>query len=297
MSYSYQYTGDSLTVVDNRTGVPFHVQGTETKFKAVLEALQQGQWNRVSTLIDELKALRRFSGGKINVVGNVVNFNGEPLHPVLTSRLLQLFNSGVSLQRFENFLTKLKQNPSFAAQNELFLFLEGNSLVIHEDGDFFAYKSVRSNYRDHHTGKFDNSPGQTLFMKRQDVDDDRNRTCSHGLHFSSLDYAKTFGSSDSRIVSVKINPADVVAIPYDYGNQKGRTWKYTVVADITDEVRGGSDPLSRYTDADISLDNDDFQEYLDNCEDVYEDEESEYANLHARYLYEEGYEWNGERWV
>lgn len=308
MSYSYQYTGDSLTVVDNRNGVPFHVQGTETKFKAVLEALQAGQWNKVSCLIDELKALRRFSNGKIRVEGSVVYFNNEALHPELTRRLLQLYNAGVSLNRFENFLTKLKQNPSYASQNELLLFLEGNNLCIHEDGDFFAYKSVRKDYKDHHTGKFDNSPGATPFMKRQDVDDDRNRTCSRGLHFSSLDYAKNFGY-DKRIVSVKINPADVVSIPYDYNNQKGRTWKYTVVADITDQVDNGNDPLSQYTDADIDttsfndVEDDDFEINFDEIDeeenrfvqDGYGDQHY-YDDAYDEWFIQEGYEWDGTKW-
>jgi hypothetical protein len=34
---------------------------------------------------------------------------------------------------------------------------------------------------------------------------------------------------------VKINPADVVSIPSDYNNAKGRTWKYEVVGEVTDK--------------------------------------------------------------
>ena len=44
------------------------------------------------------------------------------------------------------------------------------------------------------------------------------------------------GSGD-KIVLVKINPADVVSIPDDYGFAKGRCCRYEVVADITDTDR------------------------------------------------------------
>lgn len=34
---------------------------------------------------------------------------------------------------------------------------------------------------------------------------------------------------------LKINPADVVAIPSDYNNTKGRTWKYEVVGEYLED--------------------------------------------------------------
>jgi hypothetical protein len=53
------------------------------------------------------------------------------------------------------------------------------------------------------------------------------------LHFCSQDYLPHFGNGyDSRVVIVKINPADVVSIPSDYNNAKGRACRYEVVGEI-----------------------------------------------------------------
>jgi hypothetical protein len=40
---------------------------------------------------------------------------------------------------------------------------------------------------------------------------------------------------------VKINPADVVAIPSDYANAKGRAWTYEVVDEIDNPGKGERD--------------------------------------------------------
>ena len=73
--------------------------------------------------------------------------------------------------------------------------------------------------------------GNTLvYMDRNLVDEDKDRTCSVGLHFASFNYLQHFGGS--RIVVVKINPKDVVAIPSDYNNSKGRTCCYEVIEEV-----------------------------------------------------------------
>jgi hypothetical protein len=69
-------------------------------------------------------------------------------------------------------------------------------------------------------------------MPREQVDKDRNNTCSVGLHFCSKDYLSSYGGASGHTMIVKINPADVVSIPSDYDNTKGRTWKYEVVGEI-----------------------------------------------------------------
>jgi hypothetical protein len=51
-----------------------------------------------------------------------------------------------------------------------------------------------------------------------------------------------FGSQRSnRVVIVKINPADVVSIPSDYKNTKGRCCRYEVIA----EFEGYNDDVAR----------------------------------------------------
>jgi hypothetical protein len=121
-------------------------------------------------------------------------------------------------------------NPSYRSVQELYGFLEKNNLPITPDGYFLAYKRVRDDYTDCHTGTMDNSIGKTVSMERNQVDDDQNNTCSQGLHFCSQGYLKHFGGA--RTIIVKINPRDVVSIPTDYDNSKGRACKYQVIGEV-----------------------------------------------------------------
>lgn len=91
----------------------------------------------------------------------------------------------------------------------------------------------------------DNSVGKVLEMPRNMVDEDKNRTCSAGLHFCSYDYLAHFGGE--RIMVLKINPKDVVAIPADYNNSKGRTCRYEVVDEL---------PVNEYKMPERIIDND-----------------------------------------
>ena len=129
-----------------------------------------------------------------------------------------------------NFMDNLYQNPSKRAVDELYGFLEKGNLPITPDGHFLAYKKVREDYKDCHSGTMDNSIGQVVEMERYNVDDNKDNTCSTGLHFCSKDYLNSFGGA--RTVIVKINPRDVVSIPSDYNQTKGRACRYEVVGEI-----------------------------------------------------------------
>jgi hypothetical protein len=143
-----------------------------------------------------------------------------------------MLQDGFPVEPLVKFMENLMSNPSFRAVNELYGFLEKNSLPITPDGCFLAYKKVRNDYMDIHSGTFNNSVGLICEMERNKVDDNQNNTCSSGLHFCSQEYLGSFGGSDSRIMILKISPADVVSIPTDYNNSKGRTCKYTVIGEL-----------------------------------------------------------------
>jgi hypothetical protein len=130
-------------------------------------------------------------------------------------------------------MENLMLNPSKRAVTELYGFLEKNNLPITPDGSFLAYKRIRQDYKDVYTGTMDNSVGKVVEMERNRVDDDQNRTCSTGLHFCSHGYLSHY--SGERIVIVKINPRDVVSIPTDYNDSKGRACRYEVIDEIDKE--------------------------------------------------------------
>ncbi len=137
------------------------------------------------------------------------------------------------------FLENTLKNPEPRAVDELYLFLDANTLPITEDGCFLAYRRVNADYLSIHANpdgtRNRNKVGDVVTMPRNEVDGNRNETCSAGLHFASLSYIPSYGSSANGDITVivKVNPADVVSIPSDYQNQKGRCCKYEVVAEHT----------------------------------------------------------------
>jgi hypothetical protein len=101
-------------------------------------------------------------------------------------------------------------------------------LPITSNGTIQAYKAVRENYTDCHTGTFDNTVGNTLQMPRNKVDDNKDVGCSYGFHAGTFEYARDFMPSNGHLLIVEIDPADVVSIPTDCQFQKLRTCKYKV---------------------------------------------------------------------
>lgn len=196
-------------------------------------ALRADDIETIERLIDIPKAINTYGGGVISVVNGEVIFEGKPLHNAVTARLLRQMDEGFNVEPMVAFLTNLMKNPSMVARNELYLWLEENQCPITEDGHFIAFKNVRDTYKDWHSNSVDNSVGQKPSMPRNEVDDDRNRTCSAGLHFCSESYLQHFHAGHgTRTMVLKVNPADVVSIPSDYGNSKGRTWQYEVIGEV-----------------------------------------------------------------
>jgi hypothetical protein len=156
----------------------------------------------------------------------------------MTRRIISLIAEGFDVEAWIKFADKVFANPLDFARDELYLWLETNSMPITPDGNIVAYKKVRNDYRDIYSGRFDNSPGRTVTLPggRDCVDKDRDRTCSTGLHFCSASYLPSFGmGTGNRVVIVEIDPRDVVSIPSDYNNAKGRCWKYKVVGEVPPE--------------------------------------------------------------
>lgn len=233
--YPYIIQGDSMTIViDGRSSTISRV--THPKFDQVLDAIRANDWDAVPDLVDLIAVIRDYTSqnGDIEVRDGDVYFQDKPFANAISDRLLAMLEEDLPIEPLCNFLTNLKKNPSKRAVDELYGFLENNSLPLTPDGHFVAYKKVRDNYMDIHSGKFDNSVGEICEMPRNEVDEDKDRTCSSGLHFCSLEYLPSFGGySGSRVVLVKINPRDVVSIPSDYNNAKGRACRYEVIAEHT----------------------------------------------------------------
>jgi hypothetical protein len=126
------------------------------------------------------------------------------------------------------FYERLSRNPSRRSVTQLFDFLKHMNIPLEEDGRFLAYKAVKSDFKDVHSGTVDNHPGQINKLDRNLVSDDPNETCHFGFHVGALGYASTFHTGGEMVIC-RVDPEHVVCVPYDHSHQKMRVCEYEVV--------------------------------------------------------------------
>ena len=231
----------------------------------IKEALKNRQYDQIVELVNVRKAVAQYLGKDRSFVlkNDLIHLNDRPFSDAVTDKVLSMLEAGNDAEPLFAFLRNVRLNPSKTAQDELLLFCVANGFMITEDGYILAYKSLNDEYKDIHSGTVLNKPGHlmteterrslpqtvngvtttTAFDGKKDitivsisrgqVDDNREKTCSVGLHFAAFGYASTWaGDRIKHIVVMKIHPRDVVSIPNDYDNQKGRCCRYQVVSEI-----------------------------------------------------------------
>ncbi len=255
--FPYMIQGTNIVVVINNQ--PHTISKTHVAYEKVKEAIRTGDWDVVKKIIDPEKMVLNYGQGRVAIQGDKLFWDGHEMHNALSRRMIQMVQEDFPIEPLVLFMERLQSNPSFRAVNELYGFLEKNSLPITPDGCFLAYKKVRDDYMDVHSGTVSNKPAYlftdeekaampltsgkkkevtvliddvntVVAMPRNMVNDDKNQTCSEGLHFCSKDYLNSF--SGDRIVILKINPRDVVSIPSDYNNSKGRACRYEIIGEL-----------------------------------------------------------------
>lgn len=265
---------------------PYNIDRSHPNYDVILEAVKTEDWDVIPELANIGEALTKFAGNSgvtVDVEAGVVLYNGMELHNTLTERMIRMMGEGFSIVPLECFLENLLQNPSKRAVDELYTFLEYGKMPITEDGHFLAYKRVNEDYTSVHDSKTDNSIGKIVEMTRNAVDDRSDRTCSYGLHFCSHEYLGSF--SGSKVVVLKINPRDVVSIPTDYNNTKGRACRYEVVGELSPEEVERALDNSIWTDSVVN----DFED-ADRDINVSDEEDFVYALEDVTQDYEHGYE-------
>lgn len=238
-------TTDSITVLLN--SVPYTFASGDRGFERVVDMVNKdcSEADIYAYVTEVQRELERGLALTPNMSyrDGVVLYKGTVIHNYAVTRLVDAIRSGSNFTPLARFLERLEGNPSKYIMDSLYSFLEKGNMPLTEDGCFLAYKAVRKDFKDIHSGTFDNSPGQTLTMRRNHVDDDPNRTCSTGLHVCSYNYLPHFANANGQVVLCKIDPADVVAIPSDYDDAKMRVCKYEVVGVVTDYYKRSEDIL------------------------------------------------------
>lgn len=232
MSYIIQNTTICLDIGGNSyTVTPAH-----HFYNEVLQELNAENYEAVANLVDvERQIASYFEGqpGQVDIKNGGVYYEGHRVHSSLTHRIIQMYKQKLPIVPMVRFFHNLMENPSNRSVMQLYDFLQACNHPITADGHFLAWKRVHvkedGNFVDCHTKTINNNIGQVVWMRRNDVNDNPQQTCSAGLHFCSKHYFDCGMFTEGRVVVVKINPRDVVSIPVDYNNAKGRCCRYTVL--------------------------------------------------------------------
>lgn len=250
-----------ILVIDNKSHTIS--KDTHLSYPKIVEAIKNQDWDAVKDLVEPKKAIIDFGKGYVSIKGNTVYWKGIEFHNSLASKMIEMYQDGFPIDPLIRFMENLMDNPSSRAIKELYGFLEKGKLPITPDGHFLAYKKVGADFMDVHSRTVLNKPAYMLSpleleempmtggklkevtvdvedgvtvvsMPRNMVNDDRDQTCSEGLHFCSQEYLGHFGGSE--VVILKINPKDVVSIPSDYNDTKGRCSSYQIVGVVNGPV-------------------------------------------------------------
>lgn len=190
--------------------------------------------NRLATITDGMLSVDTLTD---EVVFTTVDGRRLPIVQTFAQKIKTAWQSQdkSAIEVYKKFMIKASNNPNDVSASDLFEFVTVNKLPLSTEGDVLAYKIVKGNFKDIHSGTKDHTPGNEV--TEEVVDYNRDVTCSNGLHFCSKDYLPAYGGSfgrgdSNKLVLVKIDPSDVAAFPRDYQNAKGRCRKYTVVSEL-----------------------------------------------------------------
>lgn len=246
-----------ISFIKNSSGVyTVYANGTQYVFGpshknygGLVEAIKESDTLKIEKLYNVGEEISEWTSGNFKYANGVLTYKGRSIPDELHSRIVDMIREGFDYKPMLLFVENLYQNPSSRSVSELFNFLSHKGLPITPDGLFLAHKAVKihngetftdligrevksGDYVDIYTGNsYRNNVGDTNTVERNQVDDNCERHCSFGLHCGTRDYAVGYGSSyGSIVVTVAVNPADVVSVPSDSNCQKVRVSKYVVTA-------------------------------------------------------------------
>jgi len=232
MSLKYTITNSVITVFHN--GQIHTVSEGSPNFKPLKNALFNEKWDEVPTYLSITATMNKWAKGYFTLKDSTFYFKDVALPELFNKRIVKMATEGEDPTPLFKFWERLQKNPSFRSVEQLWPFLDQQGIPLTEDGCFLAYKAVREDLKDIHSGTIDNTPGKIVEIERNRISDDPNHACHFGLHVGALEYARNFGGYNSIVLICKVDPADVVCVPYDHSFQKMRVCRYEVMGHHTD---------------------------------------------------------------
>lgn len=252
MKYAFLHTKDALSV--NIEGRPYVVSSAHPMFKDIVASVSRGEEPPKIIALMELartsvigfvKQLKHMDlGDNLVYEDGVLLMDGSPIEDAGAKHLVELIEMGHDYTAMSAFIKRLSKNPDSRIVDVLFEFLKVGKIPLTRDGCFLAYKAVRADFKDIHSGTFLNSVGQVVSIPRDTCDNNPDNLCSAGLHVCSYGYLPSFAHADGHVMLCKVNPTDVVSVPREYSLTKMRVCKYEVVGEVTTYYQIERDVLS-----------------------------------------------------
>lgn len=223
---------------------------THPNFKAIVAKVMLEDESVVDLFDVSKTAEKRFDqlSERVKVSNGRIYFDGDEVNNALTTQVLRFIDEGVEdFNPLVKFFEKVMTNPQEHSREQLYRWLSRYEFTLTDDGDFIAYKGVRTTDANHqyesistgtaisngveYRGAIPNPLGAVVEMARSNVQHDPSVGCHVGLHAGTWQYASGF--AQGAVLTVVINPRDVVSVPTDCGDQKLRVCRYTV-QDVTE---------------------------------------------------------------
>lgn len=216
-------------------GKVFTADNSHPNFSKVIDACLNKRFSEISQLIETGRTIEKWSLGYFKFQDGKLYYYGEELNGTLIQKIIDsIKNNDKNVLKYVNFLENALLNDK-NSYDEMWEFLKHNDIEIDDEGSIVCYKKVTTygnGLKDSRTKTIPNDLGTVVQMPRHLVNDDKNQTCSYGLHVGSISYVKDF--SGDTIIKVLVRPSDIVSVPVDYNGQKMRCSEY-FVSEILDE--------------------------------------------------------------
>lgn len=221
----YTMTTESITVMYD--GKPHVVKESSPHFNNLRKAIHAKDWDSVPKFLTVKGSISHWSNDKFKIVdGGTVTYEGQNVPDDFGRRIISMATAGEDPTPLFRFYDRLQKNPSKRSVDQLWPFLSKLGIPLTKDGCFLAYKGVRDDFMDKHSGTISNKPGSVIKLPRNSISDDPREACHFGLHVGAKRYASGFAD---KVVVCAVDPQHVVCVPYDHSNEKMRVCEYKVI--------------------------------------------------------------------
>jgi hypothetical protein len=212
-------------------GNTLSVEKDHENYQEIIHNLAIGEYKDALNKMSIVHKLANLEFGNFVVSVTGITFNGKPIKNAIVDDLLLMFGRKEPMEHLLKFFENLMMTPSEHIYTHLWKLIKHAGVTITSEGNVECFKRVNADFTDCYTNKILNRVGDTVIMRRSEVNDDPNQTCSAGLHVCALQYLNTSGyGGGGVIVKVVVRPQDFVSIPSDYKFTKARTCRYKVVS-------------------------------------------------------------------